>query len=118
MENLPTTLGSKGLISKHEFIRVIIQCLYSFGYKRSASCLESEFGIRYKSVDFDLLELQILSGDWDNCIDTVNKIKDVKDDTRALVLFLVFKQCFLKSLNCGDDSLALSVLKIRFPPYT
>ncbi|XVF72123.1 hypothetical protein PTKIN_Ptkin12aG0095200 [Pterospermum kingtungense] len=115
MENSPTFLGSKGLINKQEFIRVIIQCLYSFGYEKSASCLESESGIRYKSVDFDLLESQILCGDWDNCIDTVNKIKDLKDDTRSSVLFLVFKHCFLEYLNRGDDSLALSVLQKQVP---
>ncbi|XP_022758560.1 WD repeat-containing protein 26 isoform X2 [Durio zibethinus] len=115
MENLPTSLGSKGLINKNEFVRVIIQCLYSFGYKNSASCLESESGMRYKSLDFDLLESQILSGDWDNCVDTVNKMKDLKDDTRSSVLFLVFKQCFLEYLNRGDDSLALSVLQKQVP---
>ncbi|TYI70598.1 hypothetical protein E1A91_D08G232800v1 [Gossypium mustelinum] len=115
MENSPTTLGSKGLINKHEFLRVIIQCLYSLGYKKSASCLEIESGVRYKSIEFDLLESQILSGDWDDCIDTLNKIKDVKDDTRSSVLFLVFKQCFLEFLNRGDDSLALSVLQKRVP---
>ncbi|XWS36513.1 hypothetical protein CRYUN_Cryun20dG0091100 [Craigia yunnanensis] len=115
MEHSPTTLGPKGLINKHEFVRVIIQCLYSFGYKMSASCLESESGIRCKSVDFDLLESQILSGDWDNCIVTVNKIKDLKDDTRSSVLFLVLKQCFLEYLNHGRDSLALSVLQKQVP---
>ncbi|KAE8673103.1 putative nucleotide binding protein [Hibiscus syriacus] len=115
MENSPTTLGSKGLINKHEFLRVIIQCLYSFGYNKSASCLEIESGIRYKSAEFDLLESQILSGDWDDCIDTVNKIKDVKDDTRSSVLFLVFKQCFMEYLNRGDDSLVLSVLQKQVP---
>lgn len=81
----------------------------------SASCLERESGVRYKSIEFDLLESQILSGDWDDCIDTLNKIKDVKDDTRSSVLFLVFKQCFLEYLNRGDDSLALSVLQKRVP---
>lgn len=115
MENSLNMLGSKGLINKQEFVRVIIQCLYSLGYKKSASCLESESSIRYKSVDFDLLESQILSGDWDNCIDTVNRIKDLKDDTRSSVLFLVLKHCFLEYLNRGDDSLALSVLQKQVP---
>ncbi|OMO90532.1 hypothetical protein CCACVL1_07348 [Corchorus capsularis] len=115
MENSPTMLGSKGLIKKHEFVRLIIQCLYSFGYNRSASCLESESGICYKSVDFEMLESQILRGDWDDCIDTVNKMKDLEDDTRSSVLFLLFKQCFLEFLSCGDDSSALSILRKQVP---
>ncbi|XVF21474.1 hypothetical protein REPUB_Repub12eG0093500 [Reevesia pubescens] len=74
--------------------------------ENSPTMLESkESGVRYKSVDFDLLESQILCGDWDNCIDTVNKNKDVKDDSWSSVLFLVFKQYFLEYLNRGYDSL-------------
>ncbi|KAF3943035.1 hypothetical protein CMV_030369 [Castanea mollissima] len=111
MENSSTVLGSKGLIRKHEFVRIIIQCLYSLGYKNSASCLESESGISYKSLDFELLESQLLCGNWDGCIDTLNAIKDLMDETRASALFLVFKQCLLECLNRGDDSMALAVLR-------
>ncbi|KAK9282019.1 hypothetical protein L1049_004930 [Liquidambar formosana] len=113
MENSHTVLGSKGLIKKHEFIRVVIQCLHSLGYKKSASCLESESGISYKSVDFELLESQMLSAKWDDCINTLNGIKGLTDDTRASALFMVFKQCLLESLNHGDDSSALAFLRKR-----
>ncbi|KAJ1416666.1 WD40/YVTN repeat-like-containing domain superfamily [Sesbania bispinosa] len=33
MENSSEVLGSKGLIRRHEFVRIIIQCLYSLGYR-------------------------------------------------------------------------------------
>ena len=111
MENSSTVLGSKGLIRKHEFVRIIIQCLYSLGYRNSALCLESESGISYKSMDFELLESQLLSGNWDGCIDTLNAIKDLMDETRASALFLIFKQCLLECLNRGDDAMALAVLR-------
>ncbi|KAK4573268.1 hypothetical protein RGQ29_031295 [Quercus rubra] len=111
MESSSTVLGSKGLIRKHEFVRIIIQCLYSLGYRNSALCLESESGISYKSMDFELLESQLLSGNWDGCIDTLNAIKDLMDETRASALFLIFKQCLLECLNRGDDAMALAVLR-------
>ncbi|KAI4350292.1 hypothetical protein L6164_004760 [Bauhinia variegata] len=111
MEDSSEVSGSKGLIRKHELVRIIIQCLYSLGYSKSASCLELESGISYKSTEFQLLESQILNGDWDGCINTINTIKDLLDETKAPSLFLVFRQCLLEYLNCGEDTLALNVLR-------
>lgn len=115
MEDSRTTIGSKGLINRHEFVRIIIQSLYSLGYRKSGSCLELESGISHKSMDFELLESQILEGNWDGCIDNLNAIKDLVDETRASALFLVFKQCLLEYLNCGDDTLALAFLRKKVP---
>nr|POF27261.1 hypothetical protein CFP56_12602 [Quercus suber] len=53
----------------------------------------------------------LLSGNWNGCIDTLNAIKDLMDETRASALFLVFKQCLLECLNRGDDAMALAVLR-------
>ncbi|KAJ7977146.1 WD repeat-containing protein 26 [Quillaja saponaria] len=111
MENSTMVLGSRGFIKKHEFVRAIIQCLYSLGYRRSAACLETESGISYKSTEFQLLESQIFSGNWDGCVDTLNDIKDLLDDTRAPALLLIFKQCLLEYLNRGEDAVALGVLR-------
>uniref|UniRef100_A0A2P2JV76 Uncharacterized protein MANES_12G039300 n=1 Tax=Rhizophora mucronata TaxID=61149 RepID=A0A2P2JV76_RHIMU len=115
MEDSPTAIGSKGLIRRREFIRVIVQSLYSLGYRNSASCLESESGILYKSVDFEFLESQILEGNWGVCIDTINAMEGLGDESKASALFLVFKQCLLEYLNCGDDSSALAVLRKQVP---
>lgn len=111
MENSFDVLGSKGLIKKHEFVRIIIQCLYELGYSKSASCLEVESGISLKSAEFQLLESQIIKGNWDGCIGTLKHIKDVMDETRESALFLVFRQCLLEYLSCGQDTLALDVLR-------
>lgn len=117
MDNSEIMIGPRALIKRHEFVRVIVQCLHSLGYKNSASCLESESGISYKSVDFEKLELQILNGNWDGCIDTLNAISDLNlnDEIRASVLFLVLKQCLLEYLNLGEESLALNVLRKQVP---
>lgn len=111
MENLSTDLDRKGLIKKHEFIRVIVQCLYSLGYEESAACLESEANVSYKSAEFKLLESQILGANWDDCLDTLYGIKDLTDEVRASAVFLVFKQCLLEILSRGDDSMALALLR-------
>ncbi|KAM3325692.1 WD repeat-containing protein WDS isoform X3 [Capsicum chacoense] len=110
---METNLGSKQLIKKHEFLRVIIQCLYSLGYGKSAVCLESESGIAYKSVEFETLESHIRYANWDACIDTLNTLNGLSSDTRASALFLVLKQLFVENLNRGEDSITLEILQKR-----
>ncbi|XP_050388246.1 WD repeat-containing protein WDS homolog [Argentina anserina] len=104
-------LGPKGLIKKHEFVRIIIQCLYSIGYGKSASCLELESGIACQSDYFQMLESKILSGNWNGSIDTINGITDLSEETRAAALFLVLKQSLLEYTKSGDDELALDILR-------
>ncbi|XP_075093824.1 WD repeat-containing protein WDS homolog isoform X1 [Nicotiana tabacum] len=111
MENPLENLGSKHLIKKHEFVRIIIQCLYSLGYRKSAVSLESESGIAYKSDELESLESHILDANWDACIDCLNRLNGLTNETRASALFLVLKQCLLEYLNRGDDSSALEILQ-------
>lgn len=109
-------LGSKGLLKKHEFIRIMVQCLYSLGFKKSASCLENESNISYKSADFAFLEMQVLCGNWDSCLAVLDRVFDnPKDDTRNTALYLVFKQCLFEYLKRGDASSALNVLRKQAP---
>ncbi|ESW34632.1 hypothetical protein PHAVU_001G167600 [Phaseolus vulgaris] len=111
MENPCEVLGTEGLIRRHEFVRIIIQCLYSLGYSNSASCLELESGISYRSNELKLLESFILNGDWDDGIEYLNSIKDVLGETKESAMFLVLRQCVMEYLNCGEDALALGVLR-------
>ncbi|GAB4856167.1 hypothetical protein Ancab_040538 [Ancistrocladus abbreviatus] len=104
-------LGPKGLIKKHEFVRVIIQCLYSLGYAKSASCLESQSGISCKLKDFEVLEPEVLGANWEDCISTINRIKGLTDEMRSSAIFLVFKQCLLECISHGDCLAALNVLQ-------
>ncbi|KAL0748499.1 hypothetical protein Bca101_030501 [Brassica carinata] len=112
MEN-NEVLGSKGLLKKHEFVRILIQCLYSLGYKNSASCLEQESNISCKSSDFEFLEKQVLTGDWDSSLAVLDRVfDDSRDDSRRnTALYLVLKQCLSEYLRRGETSLALSVLQ-------
>ncbi|VVB07181.1 unnamed protein product [Arabis nemorensis] len=109
-------LGSKGLVKRHEFVRIMVQCLYSLGFKKSASCLENESNISCKSDDFAILEMQVLSGNWGSCLGVLDRIFDnPKDDVRNTALYLVFKQCLFEYLKRGDASSALNVLRKQAP---
>lgn len=113
MESSTTMIGPKGVIKRHEFVRILIQCLYSLGYDKSAACLESESGISYKSSEFKMLESLFLGGDWERCIDKLYELKEMTDEQRDAALLLVSRQYFLECLGRGNDSLALSVLRER-----
>ncbi|OIW21333.1 hypothetical protein TanjilG_32424 [Lupinus angustifolius] len=113
MENSSEVLGSKGLIKKNDFLRIIVQCLYSLGYNKTASCLESESGVSYKSPEFQFLESHLLNGNWDNCITFLNSIRDTFGETMDSALFLVLKQYLFECLSRGEDALALDILKKR-----
>ncbi|KAK6937702.1 WD40 repeat [Dillenia turbinata] len=62
-------------------------------------------------MDFKLLESQVLNGNLDECVEIVNAMDDVTNETKASALFLILKQCLLEFLNNGEDSLALAVLR-------
>jgi len=52
-----------------------------------------------------------LNGDWDDGIEYLNSIKDVLGETKESAMFLVLRQCVMEYLNCGEDALALGVLR-------
>lgn len=108
-----TGLGPKGLIRKHEFVRIIIQCLLSLGFPKAASCLELESGISYKSEEFEVIEWEILNAKWEECLKFVNGIKGLTDEMRSSALFLVIRQYLLECSSHGDDSTALAFLQKR-----
>lgn len=112
--DIGAVVGPRGLIKKHELVRIIIQCLYALGYSKSAACLESESGITCKSPEFELIESHILDGKWGDCIESLDKINGLDDETRASVSFLVLEQCLLECLDCGNISLALDIMRTQF----
>ncbi|CAO2839820.1 unnamed protein product [Amaranthus hypochondriacus] len=106
-------LGSKGLIRKNEFVRVIIQCLLSLGFSKSASCLELESSISYKLKEFQAIESELLNANWEECIKSLNELKGLTDETQSSALFLVIKRYLLECLSHGDDMKALTFLQKR-----
>lgn len=106
-------IGSKALFKKHEFVRIIVQCLYSLGYSKSASCLEVESGVLFKSKEFQLLESHVLNGNWDGCIGFLNSMRDIMGEAVESALFLALRQCLMEYIKHGEVTLALDVLRKR-----
>lgn len=114
-------LGKRGLIERTEFVRVIIQCLYSLGYRKSAAALESESGVPLDSPLFSSLLPLVIAGQWEDCVDIIGRFEDLPEETRATAAFLVWSESFMELLNStgGEDgtlSSALNVLRQRISP--
>ncbi|CAA6655362.1 unnamed protein product [Spirodela intermedia] len=114
-------LGKRGLIERTEFVRVIIQCLYSLGYRKSAAALELESGVPLDSPLFSSLLPLVIAGQWEDCVDIIGRLEDLPEETRATAAFLVWSESFMELLNStgGEDgtlSSALNVLRQRISP--
>ncbi|XP_042409002.1 WD repeat-containing protein WDS homolog [Zingiber officinale] len=102
---LLSVLGDASLIDRTEFIRVIVQSLYSLGYHRAAAMLESESGISLESHEYTELLFSVLAGRWDDCIATIESIRDLESSAKNTAAFLVWKEHFLELLGLNDGFL-------------
>ncbi|XP_008775134.1 WD repeat-containing protein WDS homolog isoform X1 [Phoenix dactylifera] len=114
---VPPMLGREGLIDRTQFVRIIIQALYSLGYRKAAAVLELDSGVQLDSPEYTSLLFDIMAGRWDECVATINSIDDLEAEVRARACFLVWKEQFLELLGSGDGLLAAKdVLWKRIAP--
>ncbi|PQQ10258.1 WD repeat-containing protein 26-like [Prunus yedoensis var. nudiflora] len=88
-------VGSKGVIKRVEFVRLIAKALYSLGYKKSGAHLEEESGIPLHSSVVTLFMQQILDGNWDGSVDTLKKIGLSDENITKSASFMILEQKFL-----------------------
>eukprot|EP00249_Psilotum_nudum_P020318 c27652_g1_i1 orf=473-2251(-) len=110
------TVGSKGLIRRAEFIRIITQALYSLGFEKAAALLEEESGIPLQSPIVIEFRKQILDGRWDEGVTTLQNIGSVDNDTLKTAAFLILQQKFLDLLKKNDTAGALKTLSSEISP--
>ncbi|KAA8528888.1 hypothetical protein F0562_033624 [Nyssa sinensis] len=111
-------VGSKGVINKQEFIKIITSALYSLGYDRTGALLEEESGIRLHSSAVNLFMQQVLDGKWDESLATLHDI-DLSDETVVKsASFLILEQKFLELLKEGKVMAALGTLRNEIMPLS
>ncbi|OAY64627.1 WD repeat-containing protein 26 [Ananas comosus] len=110
----PAALGPTGLIDREEFVRIILQSLYSLGYRRAAETLESESGIGAHSPEFLALLRHALAGRWEECVATIAAVGGPAAEARARASFLVWREHFLELLGSSEGLVpAREVLRCR-----
>ncbi|XP_061357672.1 WD repeat-containing protein 26 homolog [Gastrolobium bilobum] len=109
-------VGSKGVIKREEFVRIIARALYSLGYKKSGAYLEEESGIHLHSSVVNLFMQQILDGDWDQSIATLNKIGLADERIVREASFLILEQKYFELLDGEKVMDALKTLRTEIAP--
>jgi len=109
-------VGSRGVIKREEFVRIITKALYSLGYKKSGARLEEESGIPLHSSIVNLCMQQILDGHWDESIVTLSKIGLVEENVLRAASFLILEQKFFELLDGEKVMDALKTLRTEITP--
>ncbi|GAB2265625.1 WD repeat-containing protein 26 [Dionaea muscipula] len=108
-------VGTKGVIRKQEFIKIITRALYSLGYDRSGALLEEESGIPLHSPVVRQFMKQVLDGKWDESVATLHEI-GVSNDVMKSASFIILEQKFLELLQKDRTSDALNTLRNEITP--
>ncbi|MBA0877928.1 hypothetical protein Goshw_030411 [Gossypium schwendimanii] len=109
-------VGSKGVIKKVEFVRIIAKALYSLGYIRSGAHLEEESGIALHSSIINVFMRQVLEGDWDESVATLHNIGLTDEMTIKSASFLILEQKFFEFLDEEKVMDALKTLRTEISP--
>lgn len=109
-------IGSKGVIKRVEFVRIITEALYSLGFERSGAALEEESGIYLHSDAVNLFREQVLEGNWDGSVTTLQKISLLEENVKKSASFLILEQKFFELLENGKLMDALNTLRNEIAP--
>ncbi|KHG30817.1 WD repeat-containing 26 [Gossypium arboreum] len=109
-------VGSKGVIKKVEFVRIIAKALYSLGYIRSGAHLEEESGIALHSSIINVFMRQVLEGDWDESVATLHNIGLTDEMIIKSASFLILEQKFFEFLDEEKVMDALKTLRTEISP--
>ncbi|XVF16783.1 hypothetical protein REPUB_Repub10bG0062000 [Reevesia pubescens] len=111
-------VGSKGVIKKVEFVRIIEKALYSLGYIKSGAHLEEESGIPLHSSVVNVFMRQILEGNWDESVVTLHNIGLTDERTIKSASFLILEQKFFELLDEEKVMDALKTLRTEIAPLS
>lgn len=109
-------IGSKGMIKRPEFIKIITGALYSLGYSQSGAFLEQESGIPLHSTVVNLFMKQVRAGKWDESVTTLHEIGLSDECIVKSASFMILEQKFLELLKNGEVKEALDTLRYRIVP--
>ncbi|PKA51274.1 hypothetical protein AXF42_Ash010714 [Apostasia shenzhenica] len=108
-------VGTKGVIRKVEFVRIIAKTLYSLGYEQSGKALEEESGIYLHSPVVSLFRKQLLDGNWDGSVETLRKI-GLDEHILSSASFLILEYKFFDLLKRDRVMDALKTLRCEIAP--
>ncbi|EOA20242.1 hypothetical protein CARUB_v10000543mg [Capsella rubella] len=110
------TIGSKGVIKKSEFVKIITRALYSLGYDKTGAMLEEESGISLHNTTIKVFLQQVKDGKWDESVKTLLRIGLPDEKAVKSASFLLLEQKFLELLKFEKIVDALGTLRNEMVP--
>lgn len=93
----PDFLGTRGVINKKEFIRLLEQSLYSLGYRKAARELEQASGIDCEPGEVRSFRHAVSEGSWDRAVKLLSELQFADDDALRKARFLVLQEKYLEA---------------------
>ncbi|VVB17907.1 unnamed protein product [Arabis nemorensis] len=111
VNNSLDTIGSKGLVKKFEFIRIITEALISLGFDDIAALLEEKSGIPLLSPIVKQFLKLVEDGEWDKSINALQGFQLQEQKVENAVKFLLLEQKFFEVSKIRNGVDAPEILK-------
>lgn len=93
----PEFLGTRCVINKKEFIRLLEQSLYSLGFRKAARELEQASGIDCEPGEVRTFRHAVTEGSWDRAVKLLSDLQFADDDALKKAKFLVLQEKYLEA---------------------
>lgn len=92
-------LGSRGMINRKEYIRLLEQALYGLGFRKAAKDLEVASGIDCEPAEVRAFRHAVLEGSWDRAVKLLNDLTFSGEAEHKKAKFLVLTEKYLEVLT-------------------
>ena len=125
----PVAIGTRGLIKRCEYLRLLQQSLAHLGFEDVAHQLEQRSGVPLQSPTVSAFQEAVLLGDWIaavHCVDALllgGNSRESSSESSSIPMhlsltakFLILEQKFDEILSSGDTLAAMKCLRMELTP--
>lgn len=92
----PEFLGTRGMVNRKEYIRLLEQALYGLGFRTAAKDLEVASGIDCEPAEVRAFRHAVTEGSWDRAMKLLNDLTFAEDAAFKKAKFLVLTEKYLE----------------------
>lgn len=94
--NHPEFLGTRGMVNRKEFIRLIQQALYSLGFRNAAKDVEVASEIDCEPAEVRAFRHAVTEGSWDRAVKLLSELDFSGEVAHSKAKFLVLREKYLE----------------------
>lgn len=100
----PEFLGSRGMVNRKEYIRLLEQALYSLGFRNAAKDLEVASGVDCEPAEVRAFRHAVTEGSWDRAVKLLTELDFPGELAQKKAKFLVLKEKYLEVQQLWNTS--------------